>query len=295
MSRNYFQIGFLLLLPLVSSGQNSLDFRQFYFNPFLYNPAYAGYSGHSEFAIVHRQQWVNFEDSPVTSGFSFQDPNQKKISLGFNVSTQKSIALRTTSVGATVAYAIHLTSKQTLRLALSGGMGINDFDLEGRDYSNDPLILEAAQNSVFAESSFGILYSVGELAVGVALPTLINNQETGSGILRTHPQQQLLNQLYSVRYKFKVSSHVAIEPYFLYRLNRDQQNYWEAATLVHYKDKIWIGSSYQQYNGLAFYAGFTVNDKFRLGYDYEVPTSKYATANSHEVQMSFRLRDKREE
>lgn len=287
-------IVFFILVPLIGAGQNSLDFRQFYFNPFLFNPAYAGVSGHTEVALAHRQQWLGFEDSPVVSGFSFQDPLKKRVSIGFNVSTQKSIALRHTSVLAAVAYAIPINENQSLRFAFSGGMTINDVDLEGRDYSNDPLIVAASLNKVYGEGSFGVLYTIKEFAFGIALPTLFSRQETGAGILKTHPLEHLLNQLYSVRYKFTIKSDFAVEPYFLYRLNRDLQNYWEAASVVHYKEKIRVGASYQQYNGLAFFMGLTFMEDYSIGYGYETTNKESAKANSHEVQMKFRIREKDE-
>lgn len=292
--QRFFWIGFFLLVHLICSGQNSLDFRQFYFNPYLFNPAYAGVSGYTEAAIAHRQQWIGFEDSPVVSGFSFQDPLKKRVFIGFNLSTQKSIALRNTSVLATVGYAIPITENHSLRFAFSGGMTINDVDLEGRDYSNDPLILAAAQNKVYGEGSFGMLYTIKEFAVGIALPTLFSQQGTGAGILKTHPLEHLLNQLYSVRYKFNVKSGFAVEPYFLYRLNRDLQNYWEVASLIHYKEKISVGASYQQYNGLAFFMGYTFREDYSIGYGYEVPNRTSAKANSHEFQMKFRFGEKKE-
>jgi type IX secretion system PorP/SprF family membrane protein len=279
-----------LLAPLLTTGQNTLDFRQFYFNPFLFNPAYAGNNGYTEFSMAHRQQWVDFEDSPVASGFSVQHPLKKRSALGFNFFSQKAVALRTSSAQFAFAYAVPVASNQSFRFALSGGMGINDLDLEGRDYSNDPLIMRAAQNRVFAQGSFGFLYNYEELIFGFVLPTLFNQQETGTGILKTHPLEQLVNQLYSVRYKVELNNKGTwMEPYFLYRINRDLQNYWELATLVHFKDRLHTGMSFQQHSGLAFFIGLTFRDHYRMGYNYEVPRRKSAGSGSHEFQLSMRL------
>jgi type IX secretion system PorP/SprF family membrane protein len=288
-----FSVVFALLIPMMGFTQNSLDFRQFYFNPFLFNPAYAGSNGYIEFGLAHRQQWIDFEDSPVASGFSVQYPAGQRISLGFNFYTQKAVAMRTTSTQFAFAYAIPISSNQSLRLAFSGGLGIDDLDLEGRDYSNDPLILDAAQNRVSPAGSFGLVYSIGELKLGFALPTLFNQQQTGSGVLRTHPMEQLINQLYSVRYKIDLKDErFSIEPYFLYRLNRDFQNYWEMAGILHFEDRLLVGASYQQYAGAAFFFGISFLEKFKISYNYEVPRSKYTASGSHEFQLSMQLRER---
>jgi type IX secretion system PorP/SprF family membrane protein len=281
----------LLIPPMVCTGQNSLDFRQFCFNPFLFNPAYAGIDGHTEFALALRQQWTNFDDSPSASGFTAQHPLSGKASIGINFFTQKSAALRTTPLQVAFAYAIPLTGNQFLRFALSGGLRIDDLDLEGRDYSNDPLILDAAQTRAYPLGSFGIVYTVGEFQLGMALPTLFNTQKIGAGPLRTHPLEQLVNQLYSVRYKVDLKENqLAFEPFFLYRLNRDLQNYAEGGSLIHLHEKISTGFSYRQHSGWAIFFGLILKDAFKLSYDYELPAGKKAlAAHSHEFQLSYRL------
>jgi type IX secretion system PorP/SprF family membrane protein len=292
MRKLVFQLIFFLA-PLLTIGQNTLDFRQFYFNPFLFNPAYGGINGFTEFSLAHRQQWMDFEDSPVASGFSVQHPLKNRSALGFNFYTKKAVALRTSSAQFAFAYAIPLAPNQSFRFALLGGMGINDLDLEGRDYSNDPLILRAAQNRVFAQGSFGFLYHYEELIFGFALPTLFNQQETGAGVLKTHPLEQLVNQLYTVRYKVELNDKgFSVEPYFLYRINRDLQNYWEVATIVHFKDRLHTGLSFQQHSGLAFFIGLTFRDHYRMGYSYEVPRKKSTGSGSHEFQLNIGLSKK---
>ncbi len=282
-----------LLAPFIAVGQNTLDFRQFYFNPFLFNPAYTGLNGYTEFSLAHRQQWVDFEGSPVASGFSVQLPLKKRASLGFNFFTQKAVVLRTSSAQFAFAYAVPIGSNQSLRFALSGGVGFHNLDLEGRDYSNDPLIMRAAENRVFAQGSFGLLYTYGDLTLGIALPTLFNQQETGAGVLETHPLEQLVNQLYSVRYKVELNDkRFWVEPYFLYRLNRDMQNYWELAGIVHFENRLRAGLSLQQHTGLAFFIGMTFRDNYRIGYGYEVPRKKSTGSSSHEFLLSMRLGEK---
>lgn len=279
----------LILIPLLGAGQNSLDFRQFYSNPFLFNPAYTGASGYTEFSVSYRQQWLEFIDAPSSSGFSFQQPFKSKASLGVNFYSQNALSLRTTIIQVAFSYRIPISDKSSFRLALSGGAGLNDLDLEGRDYSNDPLIMQAAQNQWYPAGSFGILFSAGELRLGICLPTLFNQQETGSGFLATNRYEHLLNQLYSIRYKIKTTAETwSLEPYFLYRLNRDFQNYWDSGLLIHFKEKLGIGASYHQFNGVAILLAINTQD-LSIGYNYELPNTESVSSTSHELQLSIKL------
>ncbi len=285
---------FLFMFPLLGLSQNALDFRQFYFNPFFFNPAYAGSSGFTEFTLAYRQQWMDFTDSPVASGFTVQHPFKNRSSLGINIFTQKSVAMRTSSTQVAYAYRVPLGGKHSLRFALSGGLGIDDLDLEGRDYSNDPLILQAAQNQVYLQGSFGMLYTKGEFQAGFTLPTLFNHQEIGAGPLKIHPLQHLTNQLYTLRYKLNLQDNrFSLEPYLLYRLNRDLQNYFEVATLVHFKNQIRAGLSYHQYNGVGIFLGMTFKNQYSMGYGYEVPRKKYTGSGAHEFQLAVRMGEER--
>ncbi|MBA4057662.1 MAG: hypothetical protein C0490_23310, partial [Marivirga sp.] len=82
-----------IFLHLHVAAQNLPSFRQFYFNPFLFNPAFTGLNGFTEISLTHRQQWLNVTDAPVASGFNVQYPTYSRASFGFNLLTQEAVAL----------------------------------------------------------------------------------------------------------------------------------------------------------------------------------------------------------
>jgi hypothetical protein len=105
---------------------------------------------------------------------------------------------------------------------------------------------------------------------------------------------QLRNQLYSVSYKFR-AGNFSFEPYALYRVTRDLQNWWEAATIVYFKEKIWLGGSYHSTQGAGFFLGLDVKEKLRVGYSFELPpvNKEFVSVNSHEIQLNIRLGKKK--
>ncbi len=278
-------------------GQSASPFRQFYFNPYLSNPAYAGINGSTEVYLIYRKEKLNINDAPTTMGLSFQYPTKKRVSLGMNIVSDEVVALRNTSILATFAYALPLTSTQMLRFGLSGGVGMNDLNLEEGEYDpSDPVIINAAQNNFYADGNFGALYTNRGFRLGFAFTQLFEGSRFSSTTLEPVKVSSLNNRLYSVGYKFPIGSSIAIEPYFLYRERADKQNSWEAASVVYIKEKIWAGASYHQTNGLGFFFGLNIKDLFKFGYSYELPPvdKTFASGDSHELQLSLRIGKKRE-
>lgn len=276
-------------------GQNLPTFRQFNLNPFLFNPAFNAIDSYTELTLIHRQQWLKIEDAPVASGIAAQLALYSRASIGLSVITQESVALRSTLAKAIFAYRIPITKNQTLSFGLTFGVGYNDLDLEGVDYSNDPAILNASDNKAYADGSFGLLYMFKGLKFGFALPRLFGQPYISPQKLADNEFSQLLNQLYSLSYKFEVSPGVIhIEPYFFYRLARDYQNSWEASTLIYFKEKLWTGASYHSTQGIAFIVGMAIN-KFRFGYSYELPPTEgeFTSTSSHELQLNLKIGEKK--
>ena len=289
--RKILLIAFISCLTDIVLSQNLPAFRQFNLNPFLFNPAFNAIDNYTEVSLIHRQQWVNIEDAPVASGIAAQLAFYSRASMGLSIVTQESVALRNTLAKTIFAYRIPVAKDQTLSFGLTLGVGYNDLDLEGADYSNDPAILNASDNKAYADASFGLVYTFKGLKFGFALPRLFGQSYISPQKLADNELSQLLNQLYSLSYKFEVSPDlIYIEPYFFYRLARDNQNSWEAATLIYLKERIWTGASYHNTQGVAFFLGMAIN-KFRFGYSYELPPTagEFTSTSSHELQLNLRI------
>jgi type IX secretion system PorP/SprF family membrane protein len=296
--RKLLPIVLILLYASKSNGQNTPAFRQFNFNPFLFNSAYAGSNGYTEVYLVHRQQWLNFNDAPVTSGFNLQYPTQKKVSLGFNFVTQEVVALRNSTAMGTFAYHVPITGNQSIRFGISAGIGINNLSLEeGEDYSDDEAILSAAANPSYFDGNFGVLYTLHGLQIGFALPRIFGQKNISPQEFDGSRLSQLKNQFYSIRYKFNLGSeNISLAPYMLYRKNRDGEDSWEIASTIYFKEKIWTGVSYHNTNGIAFTVGANIKDRILFGYSYEIPLSKsdFISTSSHEFHLGIRFGKKKE-
>jgi len=285
----------LVVIHFASAQAPGPFYRQFYFNPYLFNPAFVGINGTSEASFVHRQQWTNFKDAPVTTGASLQFPASERVALGLNIHTDKQVLLRNSNVMATFGYVVPIAEDQSLRFALSGGVGLNKLDLTAEELNtNDPAIARATGNNYYIDGNFGVVYNAKGLRLGFALTDLFHSNAFNEESFNKFEFSNLKNRLFSASYRFNVDriGNVALEPYVLYRQTEDSnQDYWEAATLVYFKEKIWTGVSYNQHNGVALFLGAEIKDKFRFGYSYEFPPfeSGSFSSSSHELHLGIRF------
>lgn len=291
---------FFILLSAVTQAQNPGPFyRQFNFNPYLFNPAYVGINKQIEASVAYRQQWANFKDAPVTAGASLQLPESDRVALGFNIMTDRQVLLQHSNFTATFGYVLPIARNQTIRFGLSGGVGLNKLNLDNTELnSNDPVITRAQGTNYYVDGNFGVVYTYEGLRVGFALTDFFKSDPFNPETFNQFKMSNLRNRLFSASYRFNVGrmQEFALEPYALYRQTTDgAQDYFEVATVAYYKDKIWTGVSYNQNNGLGLILGMNVKDKFRFGYSYDFSGmgSKMNSGGAHELHIGVRLASKK--
>lgn len=274
-------------------------FRQFSFNPYLFNPAYVAINDRPELNIAYRKQWINFQDAPITTGISLQYPTPGRVSLGLNITNDQQALLTNNTFMGTFGYTVPISKGETLRFGLSAGVGTNRLDLTSEGINlNDPAIINAANNNTYVDGNFGVVYTNQGLRVGFALTEIFKSNPFNTESFNKFTLSNLKNRLYSASYKFNVGlmENFALEPYILYRQSEDGlQDAWEAATMVYYKDILWTGASYNQNNGLGLFLGMNVMNKFRFSYSYEFPPfgNEFISSNSHEIHVGIQFGDKK--
>ncbi|MEP6737727.1 MAG: PorP/SprF family type IX secretion system membrane protein [Chryseolinea sp.] len=289
---------FALSISAYSQQQNEF-YKQFLFNPFLYNPAYVGINNSPEINIAYRQQWANFKDAPVSAAMTFQVPMSSRIAMGITLNSNRQVLLSNNSFKITFGYILPISKQQSLRFGISGGLGLNKLDMTVEEMNSPDLVLHnSVSNNMYIDGNFGMVYSLGALRLGFSFPKLFHSNAFSTANFNGFEVSNLKNRLYSASYKFYFRSNkrFALEPYALYRQTDDRkQNYWELATMAHFKEVFWTGVSFNQHNSIAIFTGINVKNRFRLSYGYEFPPlrSSIVKTNSHEIQLAIRFNKKK--
>ncbi|MEQ8906162.1 type IX secretion system membrane protein PorP/SprF [Ekhidna sp.] len=292
-------ISLLIITLFPSNAQQPQVYNQFFMNPYMYNPAYAGVEGHAAIFVMYRDQWTNIEGAPQISHASFHVPLQGGIALGgaaFNVSQG---LLTTSAAKASASYLINIDRTHFLRFGMSLGGGSNSVNLnEIADAAGDPAIAGFLDQSLFLLGDFGVAYHFGHFNVGVSLPNLfsynpINQKELSISEVEFSPTD---NMLFKMNYRGHISDDFAFEPHIIYRYSNVIPHQYEGTLITHLYHIVWVGASYRQDAGIIGLAGAKVKEKFAVGFAYELGNSNISSdlGPTFEINLGYHLGTKKD-
>ncbi|MEO9484479.1 MAG: type IX secretion system membrane protein PorP/SprF [Ekhidna sp.] len=291
-----FIIGILAVFSLTSNAQQPQVYNQFFMNPYMYNPAYAGVEGHAAFFVMYRDQWTNVEGAPQISHASFHVPLQGGLALGgaaFNV-TQG--LLTTSALKASASYLINIDRTHFLRFGLSLGAGINSVNITDFDSPGDQAFENFLDQSSFFIGDVGVAYHFGHFNVGVSLPNLFSYNPITQKEVADIKFSPTDNAIIKMNYRGHISDDFAFEPHVIYRYSNVLPHQYEAVLIAHLYHIVWVGSSYRQDEGIIGLAGAKVKEKFAIGFAYELGNPKISSelGPTLEVNLGYHLGTKKE-
>lgn len=273
-------------------------YNQFFMNPYIYNPAYAGVEGHAVAFAMYKNQWANIDGAPSLAHVNFHVPLKGGISFGA-FAYNESIGPLTTSGGkVTGGYLFTIDREHFFRFGMSIGAGSTMVDQSSfsAEAQGDPTISNLQNTGSFLLGDVGFTYHFGHFNVGVALPSLFSNtfpQEQGLAPISFKPTD---NILFKANYRGHINDDIAIEPHLIYRHNKYQPNQYEGTVILHVYHLVWVGGSYRQDAGFVGLLGAKIKEKMGIGYSYEIGNSNYSSqlGGSHEIHIGYHLGTKKE-
>ena len=271
--------------------QDQKIYSQFFMNPYVINPAYAGSTGYTTVFGVYRQQWLGLEGAPAFSHLSFSVPLEKNISFGAMAFNNNENAIVTSGAKVTGGYLLQLDKKQFLRFGMSVGGGYTGYDV---DAGIDPTLLALSSTS-FLMADLGVSYYYENFNVALSIPNLIgrNTVDTnGFSEIQVEPYKDLTIQ---ANYRHLVNKDFSIEPHLLYRFAIDNLPQYEAAVVAHIGHVIWAGLNYRQDYGAGALFGIKIQEQGAIGFAYEYGKSELdgATSGTFEVSLGLQIGDKK--
>ena len=268
-------------------------------NPYIYNPAFAGYDQSAVFYLTHRQQWLGVEGAPVSTHLSFHTPvgNNNPLSVGADLVHDRLGVLRHSAFKASAAYMIPLSAEveHYIKAGFSAGVSLQQYSLFENTTAADPAIARATQNGTALDGRFGVHYHYERFNLGLALPHLFTTaaRPDGSSSLAV---DQFTRAIASVNYRFDLGAetNVSFVPTVLYHFAQESASQLEATALFTFQDAFWVGGTYQQQLGYGGLAGFKMKN-FRFSYHFGTGGSELAAyaSGTHEAQLSFMIGKKK--
>ena len=273
---------------------------QFMLNDFAVNPAIAGMNDYYQIKTSVRNQWVGIEDAPKTTLLSIYGKSSDHVGLGGSVFNDQTGP--TSRAGASLTYAYHLnfTDEVKMSMALSGGFTQFKIDKEDWNLKDDrDHILDGSEVvNLVPDATFGLnIYEEDKWYLGIAVPQLLNSKltlidEDFANNISVDMDGSLARHIYVMgMYNIEVDHYWDLQPSVLFK-TVSNQNQIDMGLKTIYSDKFWMGMDYRTNGDISALLGFIIQEKFMIGYSYDIPNpdiSQY-TSGSHEFMFGVTFR-----
>ncbi|MAO71469.1 MAG: hypothetical protein CMD02_03040 [Flavobacteriales bacterium] len=275
--------------------QQTPQLSQFMINDFAVNPAIAGMNDYYQIKTSVRNQWVGIEDAPKTTLLSIYGRTSDHVGLGGTVFNDQ--VGPTSRAGAALTYAYHLNISQNIKLSLALSGGFSQFKIDKVNWNlanpDDPLMNGGEIVNIVPDATFGLnIYNEDKWYIGASIPQLLNSELTLTGTDTVTLDASLARHMNIMGlYNIKVSHYWGIQPSVLYKSVSDQSQV-DIGLKTIYNDKFWMGMDYRNNGDISALLGFYIQDKYMVGYSYDIPNSDINsyTSGSHEFMFGITFR-----
>lgn len=277
----------LSILFVEATAQQDPLYAQYMNNPFLLNPAYAGFRNCLNASVGYRQQWSGMEGPKTFNVTTDMSVLRDRAGVGLASITDRIGATSRTEIMAAYAYKIPLSANTMLSFGLQGGViqyKVDHSELAILD-RDDPLF-EGNEIIWKPNMGAGFVVSNDRFFAGVSVPRLLQSSNTIGSM-----DQTLISRHYYVTgaYLFPVSPAVVFKPSVLLRYVSGAPVSADVNAGFIFHERLQAGVFTRNLNTLGGLLQITMKDSFRLGYVFEMPTGKALTSNfvTHELTVTL--------
>ena len=282
----------ILFCVLSLSAQQDPQFSQNMFNKLANNPGYAGSTSGISTSVLHRSQWMGFDDERAAASTQNCSVDAEVPILNggvvLNIVKDNIASFSNLGIQASYAYRTQLGFGQ-IGMGMSVGMyqsGLNGGALRPSQ-AGDPVIPTGDVNGSKLDIGAGVYF---------------NNQNMYIGLSSAHMTEPTIEwsdgQSYNLaRHYFLISGYnYEINPQFslhpsIYLKHDGATSQLDINTNLIYNNKMWSGVSYRVDEGVIILAGMDINESLRFGVGYDV-TIINPMSNSFEFMLGYNFKVK---
>lgn len=302
----------LLLMSQTLIAQQLPQYSQYTMNKFLMNPGITGGQNYIDLKAGYRNQWVNFEDRPVTYYISGHAPvgkqnipegrrsygsyNENQGFHGVGGYIINDVTGPTQRFWAYGSYAYHLPLGSGIKVSMGAFAGIKRFSIDGTQLTTfeggDPLTGRRISKSM-PDASVGIWTYSDQFYAGFSGQQLFGNKvgfqefsdlKGEKGHLRRH-------WFLTGGYNFNITREVSVVPSAMLKYEAAAPLSVDVSARLRYKDVWWAGLNYRHEDAFSMFTGLLFQDRYSIGYAFDLTTSDIFmySAGTHELVVGLRL------
>ncbi|MCX6258029.1 MAG: type IX secretion system membrane protein PorP/SprF [Bacteroidia bacterium] len=292
----------ILLIILCMSGitavhsQQLPQFSQRMVDVLLYNPAYAGTKGHPEAILHYRNQWLGFNNSPVTQSISIHGKINRIMGIGAFVMKDQTGPFSNFCMNLSYAHHIDL-NKVALVMGIGGTFvrySVDGSKMTIHEQGDNAIQLNMTDKVWNSDISFGTYLYNEHFYLGLSSLQLLQSKVK---IFVNYNKDGLLplsRHYYATGgYIFSFLQNYTAEPSFLISKTLGNPMELDLNMNVQYLQKFMTGISYRLKDAIIILLGAKINEKYKVAYSYDVVISNLKNYNSgsHELIFTISLPD----
>lgn len=282
------------MYSLKADAQQLPLFSQYFYNPFIINPGFAGTGENTQAFLTHRSQWRDMPGAPVTYALTVDGPvKSEQIGLGVSLFNDQNGIFSRTGLYTSYSYRFKINEDHHIVPGISVGIIDNVVDFSRasvRDVA-DPLMYGQNQRKMAMDATFGVVYFWNDLSAGISVPQLLgnkvrfldNNKDVYT-VLRRHVE-------FIAQYKLVISeaNEIRFLPSVLARYVHGAPIQFDVNANFDWKEMVRAGVSYRHGYAAAANVGIKLNNNLVGGYAYEYmysPIGGYS-GGAHEIMLGY--------
>lgn len=277
----------IIATALPGLAQQDPLYSQYFNNPMLINPAFAGSNERLYAGIAYRSQWSGLQGAPATFNFNSHIAlRNNTVGAGILAVQDKVGDIKNTQFNGVASYRLKLSTATTLAFGMQAGITRFATDLDGVSPINasDPYFAPMSETKFNVGA--GVLVQNEKYLVGLSVPRMLpGTVSQGGQSVQVYAQNFYLYGTYL----FNVNEHIQFKPSALLRATSSTPVSLDVNANFVFNRLYTAGIFTRKLNtyGVLLQA---VMSNYRLGYIFEVPGKGSALIfNTHEVSLSISL------
>ncbi len=281
----------MMLLALVSYGQQDAQFTHYMYNTININPAYAGSRGAMSIFVLHRTQWLGLDGAPTTNAASINTPiSNSNLGLGVSFVNDKIGPTNENTISADLSYTI--PTSENFKLSFGMKATANMFNLNVNKLNpvdqGDPKF-QNLRNVFTPNIGAGIYYHSDQAYLGLSVPNFIQTNRYGDNEVAIFKEK--MNFYLIGGYVLDLSYNLKFKPAFLTKLVQGAPLQVDVSGNFYINEKFTLGLAYRWSAAMSAMVGFQVTDAMYIGYGYDLETTNLDNYNSgsHEFFLRYEI------
>lgn len=258
----------------------------------LVNPAYVGINNETLWTSSIRNQWSGIEDAPETQTLSYSTSLGKNMGIGASVINDKTFIEKETFVGVDFSYKIQMNTTTGLYLGIKAGgnfYDVNTTGLESYNIESDQAL--SSINTFNPNFGIGAVLKEDKWYVSLSIPRLFNTNKAKnqSGIAMSATDRP--HVYLSGGYDFVLDPTFVLKPSVMMRYVNGAPVSLDLTTMLQIDTNFEIGGMYRTDKAFAAMSTFRLNNRFVLGYAYEMSTQPTLASarNTNEIILQVQF------